>query len=178
MHLYLLATFAGGCFWCMQPPFDTVPGVIKTTVGYMGGTAETATYDQVSTGISGHSEVIQIEYDPKKVSYETLVTIYWKNVDPTDEHGQFADLGPQYSPIIFVHSDAQRKTAEASKRALENSKKFKSPIVVKIKNAGKFYPAEAYHQGYYKVQPSRYEGYKVGSGRAGFLKKNWSEDPR
>jgi len=177
MHLVLLATFAGGCFWCMQPPFDHVPGVIKTTVGYMGGTVQNPTYEQICTGKTGHSEVIQIEYDSTKVTYDTLLNIYWKNIDPTNENGQFADVGSQYQPVIFVHSDTQKKAAEASKRALATSQKFKRPIVVKIRDAAPFYPAEGYHQCYYQKSPTQYERYKKGSGRADFIEKTWGTKP-
>lgn len=173
MNLILLATFAGGCFWCMHPPYDHVPGVIKTTVGYMGGQVPSPSYEQICTGKTGHSEVVQIEYDPSKVTYETLLNIYWKNIDPTNDNGQFADLGPQYKPIIFVHDEGQRHAAEASKKALAATHKFKRPIVVKIEPATTFYPAEGYHQCYYKKETTHYERYKKGSGRADFIEKNW-----
>lgn len=175
MKLLLLATFAGGCFWCMQSPFDHLPGVTKTTVGYMGGHTANPTYEEVCTGQSGHLEVIQVEYDPEIVSYNTLLDTYWHNIDPTHANGQFADLGPQYKPVIFVHSEAQKQVAEASKKALQASKKFKSPIVVGIEPASVFYPAEGYHQCYYKKQPLQYERYKKGSGRADFIEKNWKK---
>jgi len=157
----------------MQPPYDNVPGVIKTTVGYMGGHVENPTYDDICTGTTGHSEVVQIQYDPQKISYDTLVEIYWKNIDPTNADGQFADLGTQYRPIIFTHSSEQIAIAEKSKKALADSKKFKNPIVVKIQPATTFYPAEGYHQCYYQAQPARYEQYKKLSGRARFIEKNW-----
>jgi len=178
MHLILLATFAGGCFWCMQPPFDHVPGIVKTTVGYMGGSVPNPTYDQICTGTTGHYEVIQVEYDSSKISYDKLLNVYWKNVDPTNSQGQFADLGPQYQPVIFVHNEAQKKAAEASRKALADSHKFNRPIVVKIVSASTFYPAEGYHQCYYKKQPTQYERYKKGSGRADFIEKNWGKSTK
>ncbi|NDC82066.1 peptide-methionine (S)-S-oxide reductase [bacterium] len=157
----------------MQSPYDHIPGVVNTTVGYMGGSVIRPTYDQVSTGRTGHYEVIQVEYDPSRVSYNALLDVYWKNVDPTDQYGQFADLGPQYRPVIFYHSPEQRLAAAASKEALAASRKFEKPIVVTIKPAATFYPAEDYHQQYYRKQPIHYERYKVGSGRAGFIQKKW-----
>ena len=175
MKVLLLATFAGGCFWCMQPPFDNTPGITKTTVGYMGGHTHNPTYEQICTGETGHSEVIQIEYDPEKVSYDTLLNAYWRNIDPTNANGQFADRGSQYKPIIFVHSDVQKKAAQASKKALAASKKFKSPIVVTIEPASPFYTAEGYHQCYYQKQPVHYDRYKKGSGRADFIEQNWGK---
>lgn len=175
MKVLLLATFAGGCFWCMQPPFDHLPGISKTTVGYMGGHVANPTYEQVSTGETGNAEAIQVEYDPEKVSYETLLKAFWTNIDPTNGNGQFADNGPQYRPIIFYHNEAQKKAAEASKKALEASKKFKNPIAVKIEPASAFYAAEGYHQCFYQKQPAYYERYKKGSGRADFIEKNWGK---
>ncbi len=175
MELIAVATFGGGCFWCMQPPYDRVLGVLKTTVGYMGGTVPSPSYQQVSMGRTGHVEVVQIEYNPNQVTYDQLLTIYWQNIDPTDQYGQFADLGPQYQPVIFAHSEAQRVAAEQSKATLAASKKFKKPIVVTVKLASRFYPAEGYHQRYYQTQPDRYNRYKNGSGRAGFLTQHWGK---
>jgi methionine-S-sulfoxide reductase len=173
MDMILIATFAGGCFWCMQPPYDHLKGVVRTTVGYMGGQVPSPTYEQISTGKTGHYEVIQIEYNSQEITYDDLLNVYWKNVDPTDEYGQFADLGPQYQPVIFYHNDAQKIAAEKSKAALEKSKKFNRPIVVKIKSASPFYTAEGYHQQYYLKNPIRYNQYKKGSGRADFIERNW-----
>lgn len=159
----------------MQPPYDDVPGVIKTTVGYMGGTIPAPTYEQICTGTTGHSEVVQIQYDSAKITYDRLLTIYWKNIDPTNDNGQFADTGPHYKPIIFFHDDTQKKSAESSKKKLADSHKFKRPIVVTIKPATTFYPAESYHQCYYQKQPAHYQRYKKGSGRADFIEKNGVE---
>ena len=175
MKVLLIATFAGGCFWCMQPPFDHIPGIVKTTVGYMGGYIANPTYEQVSEGNTGHAEAMQVEYDPSLVSYETLLEAYWKNIDPTVRNRQFADIGPQYRTVIFYHNETQHKAAIASKKQLEASKKFKAPVVTEIVPATTFYPAEGYHQCYYKKNPEHYNNYKVGSGRAKFMEKNWGK---
>lgn len=167
------ALFAGGCFWCMQPSFDNTAGVISTRVGYAGGEARTATYEQVSTGKTGHVEVIEIVYDPAKVTYEKLLETYWENIDPTDPNGQFADKGSQYIPAIYYANDTQQKAAEASKKALAG--KFEKPIVVKIIPAVPFYAAEDYHQRYYEKNSVHYNAYKYGSGRAGYLEKTWGK---
>lgn len=143
------ATFAGGCFWCMQPAYDRVPGVIATTVGYTGGHLPNPTYEEVSSGGTGHRESIAVVFDPARVSYEKLLTIFWHNVDPTDNSGQFCDHGEQYRSAIFYHDDAQRRAAEASKTAIEASGRIKDPVVTDIEPASKFYPAEDYHQKYY-----------------------------
>ena len=148
-----VAIFAGGCFWCMEPPFDKLPGVTATISGYTGGRKVNPTYEEVSSGTTGHAEVVQVIYDPKKVSYEKLLEVYWVNVDPTVKDRQFCDGGTQYRTAIFYHDEAQRKAAEASKAALEKSKPFKEPIVTPIEMAGAFYPAEDYHQDYYKKNP-------------------------
>ncbi|MDX1387458.1 MAG: peptide-methionine (S)-S-oxide reductase MsrA [bacterium] len=170
-----LATFAGGCFWCMQPAFDQTPGVLKTTVGYSGGDRPKPRYEQVVTGATGHSEAIQIEFDPQEVGYSQLLEIYWQNIDPTQENGQFADIGSHYQTVIFYHDEGQRVEAEASKQGLAESGKFSAPIVTQILPAKDFYPAEEYHQKYYEKNPLHYEAYKIGSGRARFLSKNWGK---
>ncbi len=166
------ALFGGGCFWCMQPAFDNTPGVVSTFVGYTGGAAKDANYERVSMGTTGHVEVIQVTYDPTKVTYETLLETYWENIDPTDPNGQFADKGSQYKPAIYYADEAQKKAAEDSVPAI--AKKFApAPIVVKIIPATPFYAAEEYHQKYYQKNAVHYNLYKHGSGRAGFLKENW-----
>lgn len=168
------ATFAGGCFWCMEPPFDKLNGVISTTSGYAGGNEIMPTYEQVSSGRTGHFEAIEIVYDPEKVSYDKLLDVFWKNIDPTQESGQFADIGKQYRTAIFFHDDNQRKLALASKEQLDKSGIFKKPVVTEILPAGKFYPAEDYHQDYYLKNPVRYKYYRFGSGRDHFLNKIWN----
>ena len=171
------ATFAGGCFWCMEAPFDKLPGVISTISGYIGGSVKNPTYEQVSTGRTGHTEAVQIEYDPSKVSYEKLVEVFWMNIDPTVKNAQFCDHGSQYRSGIFYHDDAQRKIAEASRAALEKSKPFKQPIVSEITRASQFYPAEDYHQDYYLKNPVRYTLYRNGCGRDARLKELWGKVP-
>jgi len=171
-----IATFAGGCFWCMQPPFDKIPGVEKTLVGYTGGKIEDPTYEQVSAGATNHTEAIQIYFDRTKVSYAQLVDEFWRNIDPTQADGQFADRGTQYRTAIFVHSPEQRKIAEASKAKLHASSKFGRPIVTTIEPAADFYRAEEAHQSYYKKNAKHYNLYKVGSGRAGFIEENWGRE--
>ncbi len=163
-----LATFAGGCFWCMEPPFEGQKGVLDVTAGYIGGTVANPTYEQVSSGQTGHAEAVQITFDPSQVSYQDLLEIFWRNIDPTTEDAQFADQGTQYRTAIFYHSDEQKKLAQASKDKLAASGKFKSPLVTEIVPATGFYRAEEYHQDYFKKQPFRYKNYSVGSGRAGF----------
>lgn len=167
------ATFAGGCFWCMEPPYSQLGGVVSVTPGYTGGTAGTATYERVSMGGTGHYEAIQIEYDPDKVSYKTLLDIYWKQIDPTDAGGQFADRGSQYRTVIFYHDQNQKEIAEASKRELAESGKFRSEIATQILPAEEFYPAEEYHREYYLKNPDSYKRYKKGSGRAGYIEDTW-----
>ncbi len=173
-----VATFAGGCFWCMEPPFDKLPGVISTTSGYMGGTVKQPTYEQVSSGRTGHAEVVQVAYDPAKVSYEKLLEVFWRNIDPTVKDRQFCDVGTQYRTAIFYHTEEQKRLAEASKAALAQQKPFKAPIVTPIEPAGEFWPAEAYHQDYYKKNPIRYSYYRDGCGRDARLKELWGEAPR
>lgn len=167
------AVFGGGCFWCMQPPFDSEPGVVATEVGYMGGHVEHPSYQQVSSGMSGHVEVIRVTYNPAVVGYERLLEIFWHNIDPTQLDGQFADRGSQYRTVIFVSSEQQRQLARASKKALEESGKFNAPIAVTIESASAFYAAEDYHQNYYQKASEHYGRYKEGSGRAAFIREKW-----
>ena len=167
------ATFAGGCFWCMEPPFDVLPGVVSTTSGYMGGRVGNPTYSQVSSGGTGHAEVVQVLYDPHKVTYEKLLEVFWRNVDPTVRDRQFCDVGEQYRTTIFVHDDEQRRLAQESKRALESSGKLPGPVVTPIEDAGKFTAAEDYHQDFYKKNPLRYRTYRAGCGRDARLKQLW-----
>jgi peptide-methionine (S)-S-oxide reductase len=169
------ATFAGGCFWCMEPPYDKLAGVISTTSGYMGGAKRHPTYEEVSTGTTGHTEVVQVVYDPAKVSYEKLLEVFWRNIDPTVRDRQFCDVGSQYRTAVFYHDDEQKRLAEASKAALEKSKPFKAPIVTPVQAAGEFWPAEDYHQDYYKKNPVRYKYYRTGCGRDARLKELWGK---
>jgi peptide-methionine (S)-S-oxide reductase len=168
------ATFAGGCFWCMQPPFEKLPGVVSTTVGYTGGTVEHPTYEQVSDGGTGHAESIQIVYDPAKIGYEKLLDVFWHNVDPLTRDAQFCDHGRQYRTAIFYHDDTQRRLAEASKEALQ--KRFDRPIVTEIVAAGEFWPAEEYHQRYHEKNPVRYRFYRWNCGRDARLKDVWGAE--
>jgi methionine-S-sulfoxide reductase len=170
-----VATFAGGCFWCMQPPFDKTKGVVSAVVGYTGGTEKNPTYEQVSYGRTSHREAIQMKFDPAKVSYEQLLDVFWRSIDPTQANGQFADIGPQYRTAIFYHSAEQKRLAEESKRKLAASGKFSKPIVVEILPAGPFYAAEEYHQKYYLKNPDDYYRYAVGSGRYPFLERTWGK---
>jgi peptide-methionine (S)-S-oxide reductase len=169
------ATFAGGCFWCMEPPFDKTEGVVSTTSGYTGGTVAGATYRQVGAGGTGHTEAVRVVFDPAKVSYDKLLDVYWKNVDPLDGKGQFCDRGPEYRPAIFVHDDEQRRAAEASKAALAASGRFKEPIAVAIEPAGDFWVAEDYHQDYYLKNPVKYRYYRWGCGRDARLEERWGK---
>jgi peptide-methionine (S)-S-oxide reductase len=169
------ATFAGGCFWCMQPFFDRTKGVKQTTVGYTGGQTLNPTYEQVSSGKTGHAESIEIIYDPKQVSYEQLLNIYWRNIDPTAKNQQFVDHGTQYRSAIFYHDEQQKRIAEDSKKQLEASGKFKKPIVTEIVPASVFYPAEGHHQKYYQKNSIDYEMYHEGSGRNQFFEKFWGK---
>jgi peptide-methionine (S)-S-oxide reductase len=168
------ATFAGGCFWCMEPPFDKLDGVISTTPGYSGGHKENPTYGQVSSGTTGHAEAIQVIYDPDKITYDQLLEVFWRNVDPTDEGGQFCDRGSQYRSAIFYHDDEQKRLAERSRQAVIESTGFK-PIATEIAAASAFYPAEEYHQDYYKKNPVRYKFYRYSCGRDKRLKELWGE---
>ena len=168
-----VATFAGGCFWCMQPPFDKIDGVAATTPGYTGGRQKDPTYEQVSAGITGHTEAVQVLYDPKRVSYARLLEVFWRNIDPTVENRQFCDVGSQYRTAVFYHNEEQKRLAEESKAALEKSKPFKGAIVTMIVPASTFYEAEAYHHDYYKKNPLRYKFYRSTCGRDRRLKELW-----
>ena len=170
------ATFAGGCFWCVESDFEKVSGVVKVISGYTGGHTENPTYEEVSSGKTGHVEAVQVIYDPEKVTYGELVDYFWRHVDPTDHGGQFVDRGAQYRSVIFYNDEEQRKVAEESKRKLEASGRFDKPIVTEIIAASKFYPAEEYHQGYYRKNPLRYRYYRFNSGRDQFLAKIWGKD--
>ena len=167
------ATFAGGCFWCMEEAFDKVPGVVATISGYMGGSTKNPTYEQVSSGRTGHAEVVQVEYDPKRITYDKLLEVFWRNIDPTQKDAQFCDTGSQYRSGVFYHGDEQRKLADASKAALTKNKPFKGEIVTEITRASEFYAAEDYHQDYYLKNPVRYKFYKTGCGREARLKELW-----
>jgi methionine-S-sulfoxide reductase len=173
---YEKAYFAGGCFWCMEPPFEAMEGVIEATSGYMGGTTENPTYEDVTTGETGHAEVVEILFDPKTVTYEELLEVFWRNIDPTALNYQFADVGSQYRTEIFTVGSEQKELAEQSKVELENSGKFNKPIVTAISEAPAFYIAEEYHQDFYKKQSMRYQMYAKASGRKGFLEDTWGED--
>lgn len=167
------AIFAGGCFWCMEPPFDKLPGVESTTSGYIGGRVDNPTYEQVSAGRTGHAEAVQVKYDPTRVSYSTLLEVYWRNVDPVAVDRQFCDVGDQYRSAIFTLGDEQRRLAEASKRNLQESGRFEQPIATQINAASKFYPAETYHQDYYHKNPIRYKYYRFACGRDQRLEQLW-----
>lgn len=168
------ATFAGGCFWCMEPPFDKLDGVISTTVGYTGGRKESPSYEEVSAGNTGHAESIQIIFDPKKISYTKLLAVFWHNIDPTVKDRQFCDYGHQYRSAIFYHDEEQKRLAEQSKQALVNDKRFKV-IFTEIVPASAFYVAEEYHQDYYKKNPVRYKLYRYSCGRDKRLKELWGD---
>jgi peptide-methionine (S)-S-oxide reductase len=169
------AILAGGCFWCIQPAFDKAPGVIKTVVGYSGGTEPNPTYELVTSEKTQYRESIEVTYDPAKISYDQLLDIYWKQIDPTQADGQFTDIGPSYHAAIFFGNEEEKKIAEASKEKLARSGKFKKPIVTEILPAMKFYPAEAYHQKYYQQNAEHFEAFEEGSGRNAFQKKMWGE---
>lgn len=170
------ATFAGGCFWCMEAAFEKVEGVVEAISGYTGGTTINPTYGEVSTGNTGHYEAVEVIFDPDIISYAELVAVFWKNIDPTDGGGQFADRGTQYRTAIFYHNDEQKMIAQQSKSELQNSGKFAQEIVTKILPVTEFYPAEEYHQDYYQKNPTGYEMYHTGSGRADYIKTKWSGD--
>jgi len=167
------ATFAGGCFWCMVKPFDQWEGIHKVVSGYSGGHVENPTYEQVKSGTTGHYEVVQITFDPQLFPYEKLLDIFWQQIDPTDDGGQFHDRGSSYRTAIFYHSEEQREIAEQSKEKLENSGIFKKPIVTEILPAKPFYPAEEYHQDFYKKNPEEYKLDREKSGRDEFLQSHW-----
>ncbi len=170
------ATFAGGCFWCTESDFEKVDGVVEVISGYTGGHTENPTYEEVSSGVTGHAESIQVIYDPAKVSYEQLLDVFWRHIDPTDAGGQFVDRGTQYRSAIFYQDDEQRRLAEESKAKLAQSGRFDKPIVTEIVKLGPFYPAEEYHQDYYKKNPLRYKYYRYGSGRDQFLAQVWGKE--
>lgn len=167
------ATFAGGCFWCMEAPFDSLDGVISVTSGYTGGTTQNPTYEQVSSGTTGHAEAVQVVYDPRKIRYEKLLDIFWRNIDPTVKDRQFCDHGSQYRSGIFYHSEEQRRSAVRSRELLEKNKRFREAVVTEITSAGPFYRAEEYHQHYYKKNPIRYTYYRTSCGRDKRLKELW-----
>jgi peptide-methionine (S)-S-oxide reductase len=169
------ATFAGGCFWCMVHPFDELPGVVSVVSGYTGGTLRNPTYEQVSAGGTGHAESVQVTYDPNRVSYQKLLEVFWHNIDPTVKDRQFCDVGHQYRSAIFYHDETQRRLAEESKRALDRSKPFRGAIVTEITPATTFYPAEEYHQNYYKKNPLRYRYYRSSCGRDNRLDELWGK---
>ena len=170
-----VATFAGGCFWCVESDFDAVPGVVETISGYTGGTVDHPTYQQVSEGGTGHREAVQIRYDPKQVSYERLLHIFWRSVDPTDDGGQFCDRGESYQTAIFVGNDEERRLAGASKETLEQSAVLDASVVTPIEPAGEFYPAEDYHQDYYTKNPFRYRYYRFACGRDSRVQQVWGK---
>jgi peptide-methionine (S)-S-oxide reductase len=167
------ATFAGGCFWCMEPPFDKLEGVVATTSGYTGGSVPNPSYEQVSYGGTGHLEAVEVAYDPAKISYEKLLEVFWSNVDPTDAEGQFCDRGDQYKTAVFFHDEEQRRLAEESKQKLVDSGRLKKPITTPIRPATAFYAAEEYHQDYYEKNPIRYKFYRSRCGRDRVLEKLW-----
>jgi peptide-methionine (S)-S-oxide reductase len=169
------ATFAGGCFWCMVKPFDEQPGIESVVSGYTGGTTVNPTYEQVCTDTTGHFEAVQITFDPAVYPFKKLLELFWQQIDPTDSGGQFYDRGKSYQTAIFYHSEEQRVLAEDSKRELEESGRFSKPIVTEILPAKEFYPAETYHQGFYKKNPARYNAYQKGSGREAFIRNHWGE---
>ena len=167
------AVFAGGCFWCIQPAFDKAPGVIKTVVGYCGGTEPNPTYKLVTSEKTNYRESIEITYDPTRISYDQLLDTYWRQIDPTQADGQFTDIGPSYRAAIFYGNTEEKKIAEASKAKLASSGKFKKPIVTEILPAMKFWPAEDYHQKYYRQNPEHFEAFEEGSGRVSFKNEKW-----
>ncbi|WP_430875188.1 peptide-methionine (S)-S-oxide reductase MsrA [Gilliamella sp. G0441] len=175
MQQYEQATFAGGCFWCMVKPFDQYEGVISVVSGYTGGHVSNPTYEQVCQGDTGHTEAVQITFDPKKISYKKLLDIFWQQIDPTDQNGQFADRGDSYRPVIFYHNEFQHNLALESKKELEASSRFTHPIRVAIEPAVAFYPAEEYHQDFYKKQSQHYNRYYQLSGRSAFLSQHWQD---
>ena len=172
---YKYATFAGGCFWCMAGPFQEVNGVLAVKSGYIGGHVDNPTYEDVCSGRSGHYEVVQVTYDPLKVHYKLLLDTFWRQIDPTDPGGQFHDRGQQYQTAIFYEDEQQKEIAFDSKKDLENSGRFTKPIATKILSASNFYPAEEYHQDYYKKNAIHYKNYRTGSGREAFIDKTWRD---
>ncbi|RBW70765.1 peptide-methionine (S)-S-oxide reductase MsrA [Bacillus taeanensis] len=172
---YELATFAGGCFWCMVKPFDEMPGIIEVISGYTGGRTENPTYQEVCSETTGHYEAVQITFNPAVFPYEKLLRLYWQQIDPTDAGGQFYDRGSSYQTAIFYHNEEQKEQAAASKRDLQENGPFNKPIVTEILPAKPFYPAEEYHQQYYKKNPEHYRRYRIGSGRAAFIEEHWDK---
>jgi peptide-methionine (S)-S-oxide reductase len=170
------ATFAGGCFWCMEHPFDAIPGVVSVTSGYTGGQKKNPTYEEVSAGGTGHAESIQVVYEPIKVTYEKLLKVFWHNIDPIAQDRQFCDSGRQYRSAIFYHTEEQHQLALQTKALLEKNKTFKEPIATEIVQAAEFYPAEDYHQHYYKKNPIRYKFYRTTCGRDKRLKELWGNE--
>lgn len=169
------AIFAGGCFWCIQPAFDKAPGVTKTIVGYTGGTEPNPTYDLVTSETTQYRESIEVTYDPAKISYDRLLDIYWREINPTQSDGQFTDIGPSYRAAIYYQNEEEKKLAEASKDRLARSGRFNKPIVTEILPAMKFWPAEDYHQKFYQQNPEHFDAFEKGSGRVSFEKKTWSD---
>lgn len=172
---YELATFAGGCFWCMVAPFVQLDGVLDVASGYTGGMTENPTYAEVCEGKTGHYEAVEVRFDPERVNYTELLDVFWRSIDPTDAGGQFHDRGHSYTTAIFYHNESQRQQAEASKKTLDASRRFPRPIMTTILPAAPFYPAEDYHQDYYRKNPQRYELYRLGSGRDAFIKEHWTK---
>ncbi len=170
------ATFAGGCFWCMEPPFEKLDGVVEVISGYTGGHKTNPTYEEVSSGKTGHVEAVEIAYDPKRITYAKLLDVFWRQIDPTDPNGQFVDRGSQYRSAIFYHDDEQKRLAEKSKEEMNRSGRFSKPVVTDIIKASTFYKAEEYHQDYYKKNPIRYKFYRYNSGRDQYLKKIWGDE--
>lgn len=170
------ATFAGGCFWCMEPPFEKLKGVDAVISGYTGGRTENPTYEEVSSGRTGHAEAVEVHYDPSKITYRELLDVFWRNIDPTTRDRQFVDTGSQYRTAIFYHTEEQKRLAEESKKQLDASGRFGKPIVTEIVPAGKFYPAEEYHQDYYKKSATRYKFYRFNSGRDQYLERTWGKE--
>lgn len=169
------AYFAGGCFWCMEEAFEKVEGVIETVSGYMGGTVKNPSYEEVSSGRTGHAESVEVRYDPARVTYTQLLEAFWRNVDPITPNAQFCDHGSQYRAAIFYQGDEEKRLAEESKRAIEQSKRFTAPIVTQVTSASEFFPAEEYHQDFYKKNPIRYKYYKFSCGRAQRLEALWGK---
>ncbi|MGV8941257.1 MAG: peptide-methionine (S)-S-oxide reductase MsrA [Lysobacter sp.] len=168
-----MAIFAGGCFWCMEPPYDALPGVISTESGYIGGHVVRPTYEQVSAGRTGHAEAVRVTYDPRKVGYQKLLEVFWRNIDPVAVDRQFCDVGDQYRSAIFPVDAEQRRLAEASKAALQADPRFQQPIATRIEPSATFYPAEGYHQDYYRKNPVRYKYYRYSCGRDRRLEAVW-----
>lgn len=172
---YETATFAGGCFWCMVKPFEELDGVISITSGYTGGSKDNPTYEEVCSGRTGHYEAVQITFDPAVISYDQILDTFWRQIDPTDEGGQFHDRGESYKTAVFYHNEEQKRLAEASKKALDESGRFGKPVATAILPAPRFYPAEEYHQDYHKKNPVHYGLYRRGSGRDAFIEEHWGQ---